>query len=355
MYNPPPPPPSSASSSPLVLFERSHRHKSDRRHPLLRTDPPPPRRRRDSLRDATRGTTHQLHWHSNLSCVGGADVVYRDLRDACEPGFAGDTARYPCKNDSAMWDSYNTYTNGHGGCCALWAGDGSPCVYTRAPSSLSSSALARAPLSRPRVLGRGALILSLPACRSPADTGGHDTRASLARTRVGSRGAHLEPAGVAHPPARGVTTRRAAAAAASSRSPPAAAAAIHAPALRRRRYGPMGDYFCGNSSAGGWVGYDDPRGADAAAGLSPALPTGFDFDAARDMCCGFYTPARMDGVRSHRAAGGKLNMCHGPSVSLQAAVDPAIARVANFSGGVLRAWRSGQASGGWHMRGGGIG
>ena len=24
-------------------------------------------------------------------------------------------------------------------------------------------------------------------------------------------------------------------------------------------YGPMGNYFCGNSSAGGWVGYMDPR------------------------------------------------------------------------------------------------
>jgi hypothetical protein len=25
-------------------------------------------------------------------------------------------------------------------------------------------------------------------------------------------------------------------------------------------YGPMGNYFCGNSSAGGWVGFNDPRG-----------------------------------------------------------------------------------------------
>ena len=32
----------------------------------------------------------------------------------------------PCKNDSAMWDTYNTYSNGHGGCCSVWSGDGSP-------------------------------------------------------------------------------------------------------------------------------------------------------------------------------------------------------------------------------------
>ena len=32
----------------------------------------------------------------------------------------------PCKNDSAMWPTYNTYSNGHGGCCAIWSGDDSP-------------------------------------------------------------------------------------------------------------------------------------------------------------------------------------------------------------------------------------
>jgi hypothetical protein len=41
----------------------------------------------------------------------------------------------------------------------------------------------------------------------------------------------------------------------------------------------MGDYFCGNSSAGGWVGYDDPRQGNRTQGLSPALPYGFDYDA----------------------------------------------------------------------------
>lgn len=68
-----------------------------------------------------------------------------------------------------MWDSYNTYSNGHGGCCSPWSGDDSP-------------------------------------------------------------------------------------------------------------YGSMGNYFCGNSSAGGWVGYDDPRQQNTAQGLSPALPVGFDYD-----------------------------------------------------------------------------
>ena len=46
-------------------------------------------------------------------------------------------------------------------------------------------------------------------------------------------------------------------------------------------YGPMGNYFCGNSSAGGWVGYDDPRQGNRAQGLSPALPVGFTYDPAK--------------------------------------------------------------------------
>ena len=58
-----------------------------------------------------------------------------------------------------MWDTYNTYSNGHGGCCAAWSGDHSP-------------------------------------------------------------------------------------------------------------YGPMGNYFCGNSSAGGWIGYNDPRGMPGLSGIS---------------------------------------------------------------------------------------
>ena len=76
-------------------------------------------------------------------------VVYKDLRD-CDNNYLLPDGQ-PCKNNSAMWDSYNTYSSGHGGCCAAWPGDQSP-------------------------------------------------------------------------------------------------------------YGPMGNYFCGNSSAGGWVGFNDPRG-----------------------------------------------------------------------------------------------
>jgi len=111
-------------------------------------------------------------WHKNLDCVGKARVVYKDLRNCNDHGKLPDGS--PCKNNSAMWDTYNTYTNGHGGCCAAWSGDHSP-------------------------------------------------------------------------------------------------------------YGPMGNYFCGYSSAGGWVGYDDPRGPrgkNHTQGLSAQLPWGFDFDPA---------------------------------------------------------------------------
>jgi len=89
----------------------------------------------------------------------------------------------PCKNDSAMWDTYNTYSNGHGGCCAAWPGDDSP-------------------------------------------------------------------------------------------------------------YGPMGNYFCGNASAGGWVGFNDPRGNpgdpnyNGSQGLSAQLPYGFDYDPTNDRQAG---------------------------------------------------------------------
>jgi hypothetical protein len=67
-------------------------------------------------------------WHKNTSCVGKASVVYKDLRD-CDNDkkiASGPLAGQPCKNDSAMWDTYNTYSNGHGGCCAAWSGDQSP-------------------------------------------------------------------------------------------------------------------------------------------------------------------------------------------------------------------------------------
>ena len=126
-------------------------------------------------------------WHSDLSCVGKASVVYKDLRN-CDDEHkiaSGPLAGQPCKNDSAMWDTYNTYSNGHGGCCAAWSGDHSP-------------------------------------------------------------------------------------------------------------YGPMGNYFCGNSSAGGWVGYDDPRGDDKTQGLSAQLPFGFDFDPTDEMSAGPFLASMKD-------------------------------------------------------------
>jgi hypothetical protein len=106
-------------------------------------------------------------WHKNTSCVGKATVVYKDLRD-CDDDMkiaSGPLAGQPCKNDSAMWDTYNTYSNGHGGCCAAWSGDQSP-------------------------------------------------------------------------------------------------------------YGAMGNYFCGNASAGGWVGFNDPRGMPGPSGVNGSLDNG---------------------------------------------------------------------------------
>jgi hypothetical protein len=110
-----------------------------------------------------------IRWHSDLSCIGKATTVYKDLRNCDAHGMLLPDSTSPCKNDSAMWNTYNTYSNGHGGCCAAWSGDHSP-------------------------------------------------------------------------------------------------------------YGPMGNYFCGNSSAGGWVGHDDPRGVNKTQGLSAQLPYGFDYD-----------------------------------------------------------------------------
>jgi hypothetical protein len=58
----------------------------------------------------------------------------------------------------------------------------------------------------------------------------------------------------------------------------------------------QGNYFCGNASAGGWVGFNDPRGAPGSSGtdgkldpgqppsyngsqgLSAQLPWGFNYD-----------------------------------------------------------------------------
>lgn len=98
-----------------------------------------------------------------------------------------------------MWNTYNTYSNGHGGCCSPWSGDSSP-------------------------------------------------------------------------------------------------------------YGPMGSYFCGNSSAGGWVGFGDPRGSNTTQGLSPALPVGFQYDPGHfPEISGWSDPA---GAIMHiwRAQGWFVNM-----------------------------------------------
>jgi len=65
-------------------------------------------------------------WHSDLSCIGQATTVYKDLRNCDDHGMLLPDSTSPCKNDSAMWNTYNTYSNGHGGCCAVWSGDHSP-------------------------------------------------------------------------------------------------------------------------------------------------------------------------------------------------------------------------------------
>jgi hypothetical protein len=52
--------------------------------------------------------------------------------------------------------------------------------------------------------------------------------------------------------------------------------------------------FCGNSSAGGWVGHDDPRGDDKTQGLSAQLPFGFDFDPQDEMNGGPFLASLKD-------------------------------------------------------------
>ena len=52
-------------------------------------------------------------WHKDLSCVGKARVVYKNLVDCDADHKLPDGS--PCKDDSGMWDTYNTWSNGHGG------------------------------------------------------------------------------------------------------------------------------------------------------------------------------------------------------------------------------------------------
>lgn len=49
-------------------------------------------------------------WHKNTSCVAQATVIYKDLR-VCDNDKKLPSGE-PCKNDSAMFDTYNTYSNG---------------------------------------------------------------------------------------------------------------------------------------------------------------------------------------------------------------------------------------------------
>lgn len=152
--------------------------------------------------------------------------VYKDLRNCDDHGMLPDGT--PCKNNSAMWDTYNTYSNGHGGCCETWSGDDSPYgpmyiipYYTMLLYMLLIC------YYRPHIYYTVLLCYSAAVLLCYYAT-------------------------------------------------PLRHATMYGP-----RYGPMGNYFCGNSSAGGWVGYDDPRGPNKTQGLSPALPVGFDYDPAK--------------------------------------------------------------------------
>jgi hypothetical protein len=51
-------------------------------------------------------------WHNDLSCIGKARVVYKNLVDCDSNHKLPDGS--PCKDDSGMWDTYNTWSNGHG-------------------------------------------------------------------------------------------------------------------------------------------------------------------------------------------------------------------------------------------------
>lgn len=173
---------------------------------------------------------------ADVSCVGKARVVYKDLR-----GCVGDTGKLPdgspCKADSAMWESYNTFTNGHGGCCATWEGDDSP-------------------------------------------------------------------------------------------------------------YGPMGNYYCGNSSAGGWVGYNDPRDKNHTQGQSPILPVSFEYNSTKapELARFGTTGGRgVSGAVMHvwRAQGWYVNMFE------LAKNDPSSSTMtfASQNGHVKGGWQGGR---GWH-------
>lgn len=107
-------------------------------------------------------------------------------------------------------------------------------------------------------------------------------------------------------------------------------------------YGKMGSYFCGNSSAGGWVGYQDPRGSNTELGLSPLLPYGFRYNASAAplAAMGDLTGARLTAWRGGQ--GWFVNMFQ------VASHDPSFHRVdfALQNGHVMGGWQGGR---GWQV------
>ena len=87
-----------------------------------------------------------VRWHHNTTCVGKARTVYLDLRDCDDDMKLPDGL--PCKNDSAMWDTYNTYSNGARLPCLPSTG---PASATLAPA-LSCLPTSPQPMLPPRPL-----------------------------------------------------------------------------------------------------------------------------------------------------------------------------------------------------------
>ena len=71
-------------------------------------------------------------------------------------------------------------------------------------------------------------------------------------------------------------------------------------------------YFCGNSSAGGWVGFNDPRGQNKSQGLSAQLPYGFDYDPTDERNAGPFLASLKNPaggiMHAHRDQGWFVNM-----------------------------------------------
>jgi hypothetical protein len=118
----------------------------------------------------------------------------------------------------------------------------------------------------------------------------------------------------------------------------------------------MGSYFCGNSSAGGWVGFNDPRGNpgdphyNGSQGLSAQLPYGFDFDPTNQRQAGPFLAGMSEpaGAIMHvwRDQGWFVNMFEvessDPSGSVKFATWTATDGIAHPKGG----WQGGR---GWQI------